>query len=57
MTQEEGRNAILNEVFPWKEKAEEAGVPAYKIRPKGKTSPRKSCSVREGKIIIVVEMM
>lgn len=31
MSQEKGRNFILNEGFSQKEKAEEGGVPAYKV--------------------------
>lgn len=57
LRQEKGRNVILGEGFPWKEKAEESGIPAWKIKPKRKDRPRKCCSIREGKIIIVGEMM
>lgn len=38
LRQEKGRNIILTEEFPWKERAKRDRIPAWKMRQKGKTN-------------------
>lgn len=57
LRQGRGRNITLNEEFPWKERAKNGRYPRLRDKPKMKDKPGRSCWVREGKMITVVEMM